>query len=473
MQGRKAQKPDPSVQDHANSATHTPQQWLRQSSNRSVPNLARQQHHHHRALGFSSIRDLARSSRRPLALQSTNATQPPDHTLRASNSLYGTLRDQCSPPPSPALDLSAPSAVVLRRSHSSSANSLTLDQSGLSVDSSHPTTPSPAKHLTFYELESSDILPSKDMGNKASTIVKKPLSIAGKRSGVNLNEEQEQSSEPSPSKENEGPATFSPRVGSPLAVQVPRRRSSLTVLHLDNSHFETEDPKQPNLQRRASTTSHPLGQSPNTLTETLRPAISNASILTPLNVAQSREKTLSPPVISPTSRLSSASSLSPTMAAPSNRTSIMGSRIHLPKTFPDGPVPIVAPQLTHTHYHCYTGHKRMLPSKNASYLVPCMVCAANPSDMWKCVFCYLRICPACMAVFDARKRNLQALVQWMEKPKNKDAEGMKEVVSPNTKVEDFALKKGGDDKGKEAVLEKEAQELVAKRAETAKKRETR
>ena len=78
-----------------------------------------------------------------------------------------------------------------------------------------------------------------------------------------------------------------------------------------------------------------------------------------------------------------------------------------------------------------------------------------------------------MAVFDARKRNLQALVQWMEKPKNKDAEGMKEVVSPNTKVGDFALKKGGDDKGKEAVLEKETQELVAKRVETAKKRETR
>lgn len=472
MQGRnRSPKHDPAASNNASSAIHSPQQWFRPSLNRSVPNLAKAQHQN-RSLGFSSIRDLARTTRRPLATLPANVSQPPNHTVRPSNSLYGTLRDQCSPPPPPVPEPVVPSAIALRRSQSSSANSFTPEQSGTSIGSSDPTTPSPAKHSAFYELHTSPVLATKDMGNKGSSIIKKPLPIKGKSSVARLDDEQEKSSDSSirePDKKQ--PATFSPR-GSSLAVKVPRRRSSLTVLHLDTSNFNTPDPKQPNLEQRASTFTEPLERQPSTLAETIRPVLSNVSTLTPLNVVPNRETALSPPILSPTSRISSTSSQSPSMAPPSGnpRSSVLGSRIHLPKTFPHGPVPIPVPPLTRTHHQCYTHHKRVLASKNTNCPVPCMACAANADDMWRCTFCMLRICSTCMAVFDARKRNLEGLLDWLAKGKDRDEEGMKEVVADKREEKD---KKDGDTvKGKED-LEKAMEEQALKKAETTRKRETR
>ena len=72
-----------------------------------------------------------------------------------------------------------------------------------------------------------------------------------------------------------------------------------------------------------------------------------------------------------------------------------------------------------------------------------------------------------MTVFDTKRRDLQALVEFVRKDKNKGAQRTKDFVSPNIGVEDFAFKRDGDNKGKEA------QELALKKAETAKKRETR
>lgn len=470
MQGRRLQRnKDRETSDHASgSAIHTPQQWFRQSFNTSLPNIVKAQRSS-RSLGIWSIRDLARTSRSPLATLPTNTPQPPTHTLRASHSLYGTLRDQCTPPPPAVAKLPAPSGTVLRRSGSSSADSFTPDQSGFSNISSHPTTPSPANHRAFHENSPPRLLSG--MGNKASSIARKPLSIRTRKSLPKFENpwEKEKSSESSqnqPLESKPSSATYSPRSSS-AQVKVPRRRSSLTVLHLDNSHFEPVDLKQPELSHRASTLTDPRERRPSTLAETIRPVTSHASTLKPLDVATSREKTLSPPLWSPISRISSTSSQSRSANEPSanSRSSVIGSRIHLPKTFPQGAIPILAPPLTITHYQCYQNHKFILPSANTNCPVPCMTCGDSSfAQCWKCTFCMLRICPMCMAEFAHRKKNLESLMGWLE-TLDRDEEGMKEVVSDGGEEKEVADRKEN--------VEKQMEELALKKVETARKRETR
>jgi len=473
MQGRRRlKKKDNEHTSHASSAIHAPQQWLqRQSFSRSTPNLITQRSN--RSFGISSIRDLARNSRRPLATLSTDISQAPTHTLRPSNSLYGTLRDQCTPPPPPVQELAAPSGPVSVRSTGSSVNSLTPDQSGISNISSHPTTVSPAKHRTVLEDSPSFLLES--MGNKASIIARKPLSIRAKKSQRTLDDqwEKENSSGPSldPPLENKPPAaTYSPR-GSTVQVKVPRRRSSLTVLHLDNSHFETVDPKQRTLSHRGSTLTEPQDRRSSTLADTIRPVTSHASTLKPLEVVTNRERTLSPPLLSPTSRISSVSSQTPSANELSTtaRSSVIGLRIHLPKTFPEGPIPITAPPLTITHYKCYQNHRSIIPSPNTYCPVPCMTCGdSSVAQCWKCTFCMLRVCPRCMAEFAHRKKSLESLLGWL-RAVDRDEEGMKEVVA-DADAEASEEKEVVDRKER---VEKEMEELALKKVETARKRETR
>ncbi|KAL6715599.1 hypothetical protein ACLMJK_006560 [Lecanora helva] len=449
MQGRnRSLKQDASTPSYAGSATHTPQQWFRPSLTRSVPNLARS-HQQNKSHGFSSIKDFARTSRRPLAALPTNISQPPNHTVRASNSLYGTLRDQCSPPPPTAPELPFSSAIVLRRSQSSSADSVTPDQSGISTESSHPTTPSPAKHSAFVELSSGADVPSCTMGNKQSSLAKKSRSIKEKPNATGLDGQQEDSSE-APTKEPKGkqPATFSPR-GSPAAVKVPTRRSSLTVLQ-------------------------PIERRPSTLAETIKPVESNTSTIKPLNIALQRDSTLSPPLLSPTSRLSSTSSQAPsTTPLPTSRSSVAGSRIHLPKTFPNGPIPMPVPRLTRIQYQCYANHKRLMSAPNRHCPVPCMACKKMAEEMWRCTFCMIRICPRCKTAFDARRRNLESLMYWLEHGRDREGEGPRRHIRNFSGAESSAQgSRNQQPKSKEEV-EKEMEEQALRKVETAKKRETR
>lgn len=464
------QEPDANT-SHAVPASHSPQSWFRQSlSPRSVPNLFKQRSN--RSLGISSIKDLARSPRKPLAPLSTNHSQTSTHALRASNSLYGTLRDQCKPPPPPAIpELPASSGSVLRRSQSSSADSFIPDQSGFSNLSSHPTTVSPARHSSFFE--GSPPLSPGSMGNKASTIARNPLPLRTKKSQADIESGKEKENEKSPAISYElnpesrpPPATYSPR-GSSVQVQVPRRRSSLTVLHLDKSHFEAVNLNQPVLSHRSSTLTEPRDRRSSTTAETIRPVISNTSTLKPLNTATNRERTLSPPLFSPNSQLSSASSRSVSFneIPTSIRSSVIGSRIHLPKTFPEGIITIRAPNINKTHHTCYTNHKTIQSSSNRYYPVPCMTCGDNAfAQGWTCAFCYLRICPRCMDELARRKKNLQDLMSWLNAT-GKDEEGMKEVV-PDKRTEKEVVDHKED-------VEKQMEESALKKVETTRKRETR
>ena len=406
---QRSQQPSPS---DSTSRPRTPQQWLRPAFNQSLPNLTKSSHPHRR-LGFSSIKQLARSSR-----QTPN--QPQAQRLRSTSSLYGTLRDQCTPPePDPHTKSSETDELELHHSHNSSAESFTPDHTGLSVDSSNPTTPSPGKLRVFSQLNIAPPSIVKSMGQKASSLTRKPLSLKAKQSLATFRGEQDR--EPSSSKSELTPqapsATKPVPEKSSLKVQVPRRRSSLTAIHLDSSHFDTLDPKHPNLQHRSSTLTEP-GRRPSGLSENIRPIIPSTGTV---NITFPTREPLSPPLLSPpvpTSRASSASSNSP---SENPRTSPIPSHIHLPKTFPQGPISIPAPPLTIVHMKCYQGHRRMLVSPNKYNPVPCMVCKQEEQDKrWRCPFCALRLCGPCMAEFDQRKRDLEVIVEWMNTLKGEE-----------------------------------------------------
>ena len=213
----------------------------------------------------------------------------------------------------------------------------------------------------------------------------------------------------------------------------------MTVLHLDSSHFETPAPQPRSLQHRASTLTEPRRR-PSILTETTRPIttiVTSTSETPPRIPVQERETLspgfLSPPLLSPplsTSQHSSASSQTPSFKSQ--------NFIHLPKTFPDGLIPVPAPPLTITHRKCYQSHRRILLSRNKFNPVPCMTCGELAGEArWKCIWCALRICGPCMAEFDAKHRNLNKFLAWLEKSK----EGKKE---DGGKDEIQELNSGGD-----------------------------
>ena len=443
---RPPQLPDPPTSSGQRTRNRSPQSWFRPANNRSLSNLARTQHPH-RALGFSSIRELARSSSRQ-----TLRTLP-TYTYQQPYS-YG-----CSPPKNQesrqqpvAQDTSyVPPDLEFHESRDSSIESLPIDKSGISNDSTYATTPSPAKHRVFQLLESSSPVQRSSMGNKASTVVRKPFPHHGKQNSASIVTDPENSlgllhQQVSGSQK---PATFSAR-GSSLIVNVPRRRSSLTVLHLDSSHFETTDPQHGDLQHRASTLTEPRRR-PSILAETVRPIttiVASTSDTKPTIQVQKRETLppafLSPPLLSPPLSTSPHSSASSQVPSFKSRTSVVPAFIHLPKTFPDGPIPVPAPPLAITHYKCYQSHRRIMLSRNKVNPVPCMTCGETEGEArWKCIWCALRICGACMAEFDAKHRNLEKFLAWLRKSKEGSEEGgtKNEVQELDSGKEQIEIKK--------------------------------
>ena len=400
-----------------------PPQSNQRTSSQSPSSLPKLQHPH-RAFGFSSIRQLARSSSGQTlrTLPTTSYQQPYSHG--------------CSPPKDGELRHPGsllPSDSRLQQSRGSSVESLPIDKSAISSDSTYATTPSPAKHRAFQLLESSSPVQRKGMGHKASTLRKNRLPFEGKQSSATDFMDIEQASGSSNQKASVGsqqPATFAAR-GSSAIVNVPRRRSSLTVLHLDSSHFETPDLQHQNSEHRASTLTEPRRR-PSVLAETIRPVttiVSSPSDTTSTIQAQEHETLspgfLSPPLLSPPLSNSQISPSASSQALSSrSRNSVVPASIHLPKTFPDGPIAVPTPPLTITHYECYQSHRRVVLSRNKIHPVPCMTCGENDSETrWKCIWCALRICGACMAEFDAKRRNLDEFLAGLEKSKEGKKEG--------------------------------------------------
>lgn len=424
---RHLQQPEKSKSITSGISIRTPGQWFRTSANQSVPNLVSSQHPN-RVRGLVSIRNLARSiHREPSPDDQFNVQHPPpSRTLRSTSSLYGTLRDQCTPP---ELIDSTPAVPGRFPSQSSSDDSYTPDQSGVSNDSSHPTTPSPAKHRAFDQLETSSYAPLRIMGNKGSSILRKPLSLKGKHSRNTIKgetkddrkEDEDRAAQSSGSPEapqtiptiHSGPKQKAAKAAT-VTPNVPRRRSSLTTIHLNSAHFDSVDPNQAQLQHRASTLTEPCGRRPSTLSDTLQPVLSSIGPSTPVTQIDLRE-TLSPASQSPP--------LSPSQSDPSSanpRQPVPNQHLYFPKTFPDGPITVPAPPLTIVHLECYQQHRRVMISGNTRCPVPCMACKGmEEMRYWKCVWCGLRICAICMRELDRRGRDLRKLVAWVEEKKER------------------------------------------------------
>lgn len=79
-------------------------------------------------------------------------------------------------------------------------------------------------------------------------------------------------------------------------------------------------------------------------------------------------------------------------------------------------IPTPAPPLTLAHFACYHSHRRMSHSPNVHNPVPCMTCGVESGDArWKCQWCCLRICPACMErLAKIEDRDVARLVQRLE-----------------------------------------------------------
>ena len=405
--------------------SHALQNILDPTSNRSVPDLTRGQHLN-RAAGFSSIRDLARNSRRsPLPSPPASAYEPPVNSFEKTPLRQNEL-ERHSLPPNPPNGVGYPSL-------DSSIASLTPDRSGVSGNSSNLTTPSPTRNSpSSPPEEESSPLSSKGMGNKPSHLVKKVRKARSKSHLSEGNRRSEESTDSLPQHSLEGVpqlGSLPPRESS-TRLDVPRRRSSLTALHANSSRFSGLDSSDP-----------PSAEG------TIRPIIpSTNESATPTD----KRETLSPTLLEPppvASRHISTASQTPSAAS---RSSTVPWHISFPQTFPDGPIKIPAPPLTVTHYQCYQSHRRMPFSKNKLNPVPCMACGTeDEAGRWKCTWCALRICATCMAEFNLRKRDLPALLRWLEKGKGKgpagkiefdDKENLREPVNERS----LNVKKTGD-----------------------------
>ncbi|KAL9103566.1 MAG: hypothetical protein Q9163_001404 [Psora crenata] len=311
--------------------------------------------------------------------------------------------------------LCKPKELTLRHSNFSSFESLTRDQSGLSTQSSHPTTPSPVKPFAEISVQGDNSLSETDMGQKPSVIKRKPVQLHDKPSLDAFSTSPPRSPDTSPEKtaaETDASLALRQRVSS-VQVPIPRRRSSLTALHLDSSHFDTPISHGDELKHRASTLT----------SSSLRQRTKSPGPITPSVVTHGqRGDTLSPPILStlPMDRPSTASELECTPSP--SPSSVAPPQIHLPVTFPNGPIPTPKPPLTRIHYECYVLHRRMPRSSNKLYPVPCMACGTVEGDSyWKCVWCCLRVCGECMAEFSGRERKLDVLLDWLDK-KGQDTE---------------------------------------------------
>ena len=447
---RPPQSPDTPTSSDQHTRNRSPRSWFRPANTRSLSNLTSPQLPH-RSLGFSSIRELARSSSRQTLRTPPATTDRQPYSHGCSPPRNGELSQRVVAQATPDV----PSDLEFHESRGSSLESLPIDKSGISTGSTYATTPSPAKHRAFQLLESSSPVQRKSMGNKVSTVLKKPIPLERKQSSARIAMDPEKAQGPSDQQASTGPeqpAAISRRDSS-LKVNVPRRRSSLTALHLDSSHFETPDLQHRDLQHRASTITQPRRR-PSVLAGTTRPIttiVIPTSGTPPTVQVQERETLspayLSPPLLSPPLSTSQHSPASSQAASSKSRNSVLPAFIHLPKTFPDGPIPVPAPPLNITHYKCYQAHRRIISSRNKVNPVPCMTCRETEGEArWKCTWCALRICGPCMAEFVVKHKDLEKLIAWVENKressKKEKAEGEgKDVVQELDSGEDIETQK--------------------------------
>ncbi|TEA13329.1 hypothetical protein C8034_v004557 [Colletotrichum sidae] len=94
---------------------------------------------------------------------------------------------------------------------------------------------------------------------------------------------------------------------------------------------------------------------------------------------------------------------------------LMGFPLHMAE--PPSPAMVYnALPVKNSMLDCYQEHKRMLRTRNRNYSLTCQSChKADTEDRFKCEWCYVRICAACMRVFVDNNRDLRKLLAHVEK----------------------------------------------------------
>ena len=320
-------------------------------------------------------------------------------------------------PGSPKGPTCHPPVPVVQGSADSSFASLTPDHSGISSESTGPLTPEGAEPIrtpAVYDKHPQSL----EMGNSESKLNGAWGRKANIKGGIARQKaDLETSRTPAPegpaSAEQKGQLTekVSPVASVPILrhrassiqVPVPRRRSSLTALHLDSSHFEKPALSiQTNRDNRNSSFSASFDP-------VLSTSTSATIVASPTAQGDRSDKAPSPQQLSPSSSeqrdLSTTSTVNP---APPVRTGI-----YFPKTFPDGPPEVKPSPIKERHYRCFQSHRPMRSEKAMFHQIPCMTCGIDDKQQRHCCgWCELRLCDRCMKQLDSlRGRPLQRLVE--------------------------------------------------------------
>lgn len=320
-------------------------------------------------------------------------------------------------PGSPKGPTCHPSVPVVQGSADHSLGSLTPDHSGISSESTGPLTPEGAESIqtpAVYDRHPQSL----EMGNSESKLNSAWGRKANIKGGIARQEaDLETSGTPAPEgpasaeqkkllDDKAGPLTSVPilrhRVSS-IQVPVPRRRSSLTALHLDNFHFEKPALSiQTNRDNRNSSFSA-------SFEPVLSTSTSATIVASPTEQGEKSDNAPSPQRLSPSSSeqrdLSTTSTVNP---APPVRTGI-----YFPKTFPDGPPEVKPAPIKECHYRCFQSHRPMRSEKAMFHQIPCMTCGIDDKQQRHCCgWCELRLCDRCMKQLDSlRGRPLRRLVE--------------------------------------------------------------
>ena len=428
---------------HSTSSKRSSRNWYHHTPNPSVPRLAAGRHLN-RLRGISSVKELARKTSRSVLNQTLFNRQTPSLNEIDFDQRHDSVIHLPGSPQGPTC---RPPALVGQDSTDSSLDSLTPDQSGISNVSSEPITP-PAAQATRSLLDYRKATLGSDMGNIDSRLVGTKVGKAILRSKKSQQTiELESSAKPSTFAEqaSEQPTKLEPdqttKEASGLAtelgnedtkgnadpdgpppvlrhrasygqLQVPRRRSSLTALHLDSSHFENSslstNSDRDNRVSGFRASFHPVISSPNATTV----------VQSPLPQGNKSSYTPSPQLLSPSSSKSqswSTNSKLPLSTTPKR------AQPYFPKTWPDGPPESKPAQLTPSHYECYRLHQPIRREKAMSNQVPCMACGIDDKQQrFSCMWCELRLCERCMKQLDSTKgRPLTTLIDWVAQTKER------------------------------------------------------
>lgn len=368
-----------------------------------------------RSLEFTFIKDLVRS---PLQVVQPNSTaEVTDGEADKIGHFEGLSRptpQRTAPEPQEIQEPSAPHSI-----HSSFL-SLTPESSDLSNQSSFLTsTTSPATPSNLSASDEANAINDEGMGQKASSIRRKRINPEQRLKVDDFSysppKSIEATEEQSPV-EAEPPQPLRKRPSS-IQVPVPRRRSSLTALHLETSDFNRPLSQQDTLKHRAST-----------LTSTYRQGQRSPDAITPVERVLSRDR-LSPPVLSPTGTKRTSVTSQQSASQPS-----AGLRPGMfPKTFANGAGPTLVPQpaITEIQRHCYIKHAKMREDANKHYLTPCMTCGNVDDQVCQiCTFCFLRMCRKCYVEFDANGRILRLPMVWRKEAKAGTANDQSPLTKP-------------------------------------------